>query len=142
MTANPRDVYDRLTKKHMLSPIIACAILGNIQQESNFKTTTEGFDGTGSTGLCQWLGARLAYLKKCALNYKTDWRDWETQVDFIKAELLTTEILAWRKLRIARTVEEATLAFSKYYERPSSKYAHNDKRVAYAKSFYSEFASE
>lgn len=141
MKVDPQQIYIRLVGKHHMSPIIACAFLGNMQQECGFECTIEGFDGTGSTGLCQWLGPRLSALKEFAKKKKLNWEDWFTQVDFIIHELATTENLAYRKICRAQTVSSAALAISKYYERPAARYAHNDKRMHYALDFYREFVS-
>lgn len=140
MKADPKAIYDRLVSKHKLSHIIACAVLGNMQQESAFETTTQGFDGTGSTGLCQWLGVRLAALKKLAKASEKDWTHWETQTDFVIFEFHTTETIAWKKVARSKTLIEATCAFAKYYERPHKDYAHNEKRIKYAQRFYLDFA--
>ena len=55
-------------------------------------------------------------------------------MEFIDWELNNTEKRAAAKLKEAKTIEDATLTFSKYYERPHKDYAHNDKRISYAKS--------
>jgi hypothetical protein len=118
----------------------ACGILGNIQQESNFSTDVLGFDRTGSYGLCQWLGPRkqqlMNYAKKNAVSPDRP----TIQAKFIVQELRTTESRANAELLRAKTPEEAAVAFSKWYERPADKYAHNDKRRHYARSWYETLA--
>ena len=139
MIADPKEIYDRLIVKHNFSKIMACAILGNMQQESNFDTASKGFDGTGSTGLCQWLGPRLCGLIASAKSKKVDPSDWKHQVDFLVQELNTTEKNAFKKLKSAPTLATATISFSKYYERPAEQYANNAKRLQYATHFFREF---
>ena len=65
-----------------------------------------------------------------------DKTDFHTQLDFIIHELNTTEKRAGNLLRQAQTVEEASDIFSKHYERPNSRYAHNDKRRSFAREFF------
>lgn len=52
-----------------------------------------------------------------------------TQIDFLLHELGTTEQTAARHLRGCATVTAAARAFSKYFERPHPKFAHNDRRI-------------
>lgn len=139
MIADPKEIYDRLIVKHNFSKIMACAVLGNMQQESNFNTIVQGFDDTGSTGLCQWLGPRLRALMAFAKSNKMEPGDWKIQVDFMTKELQTVEKNAFKKLKSAPTLATATIAFSKYYERPAEKYANNVKRLQYAAHFHKEF---
>lgn len=137
--ASPRVVYNRL-RSNGLTHNQACGVLGNIQQESNFETAVLGFDKTGSYGLCQWLGSRKAHLIRYAAQHDSNPANQLLQTDFIAEEFRTTETRARDKLKATTTVREAALAFSKYYERPSKRYAHNEKRVAYAERFAREFA--
>jgi hypothetical protein len=139
MKADPQEIYHRFTTKHKLSHMVTCAILGNMQQESNFETATQGFDGTGSTGLCQWLGVRLAQLKRFAKAKAEEYTDWEMQVDFVIYEFNSFETIAWKKVARAKTLIEATTSFAKYYERPHKDYAHIEKRIKYAQQFYIDF---
>ena len=41
-----------------------CGVMGNINQESGFRTTAVSFDGYGSLGICQWTFGRRANLEK------------------------------------------------------------------------------
>lgn len=134
MKADARAIYSRLRAGGMAHHH-ACGIIGNLMQESGLKTDVLGFDGTGSIGLAQWLGPRKRALIEYARRTKRVETDWTAQVDFILLELKSSEIAAARKLLATKTIEEAALAFSKYYERPHKNYAHNDKRVRYAETF-------
>ena len=58
-----------------------------------------------------------------------------TQVDFLLHELGTTEQTAARRLRDCVTATDAALAFSKYFERPHPKFAHNDRRIRNAERY-------
>ncbi|MEN6293782.1 MAG: phage tail tip lysozyme, partial [Methanobacterium sp.] len=127
-----------------LTPAQASGIVGNLVQESGLQldTQVEGFDKTGSYGIAQWLGNRKTNLIKFAEKAGKTHSDFSTQLDFVWHELNTTEKKAFNKLQTAKSPEEAALAISKYYERPSEKYAHNEKRINYANQFYSQFGNE
>lgn len=138
MKASPRLIYDRLIKGG-LTHAQACGILGNIEQECGFDTAILGFDGTGSSGLCHWLGPRQKALQDFARKRSLPYTDWEVQTDFILLELRTTEKLAMQKLSSCTSAASAALMFSRFYERPAAKYARNDKRMAAANRFAAEF---
>lgn len=140
MIANPRQIYDRI-RAAGYSHAQACGILGNMEQESGFRVSVEGFDGTGSYGLCQWLGSRKAGLRAFAKERGKPMSDPLVQVDWMLKELNTTERLAAGKLRACSTHASAALAFSRYYERPHKDYAHNDKRMKYAAHWAQEFGN-
>lgn len=127
------------------TPEQSSGIVGNLIQESNLKTTAiSSFAGEGSFGIAQWnpsskAGNRLGKLRAFAKDKGTDPGDFRTQLEFITHELDTVPHLGKSKLLKARNAEEAATVFSNLYERPSKKYAHNDKRVANAKSVYLQF---
>lgn len=127
------------------TPEQSSGIVGNLVQESNLQTTViSSFAGEGSFGIAQWnpsskAGDRLGKLKSFAKNKGTDPGDFRTQLEFIIHELDTVPHLGKSKLLKARNAEEAATVFSNLYERPSKKYAHNDKRIANAKSVYLQF---
>lgn len=129
--------YNYLISKG-LSPIQAAGVVGNLQQESNFDTKVLGFDKTGSVGIAQWLGERKTNLLNFAKNKGKEYSDLDTQLDFIIHELNTTEKNAYKALKQANTVEEATKAFAWKYERPHKDYAHIDKRIKYASNLVGE----
>jgi len=137
MKASPRLVYERL-RSHGWSPAQACGILGNIRQESNFETCALGFDGTGSYGLCQWLGGRKEALRRYAESHGFAVDDPVVQVDFIHYEMVTSEARAGARLQCCKTPGGAAVSFSRNFERPHKDFAHNDKRIRYANSFHRE----
>lgn len=139
MKANPLLIYQRLLQKG-LTPQQACGVLGNMQQESNFQTHALGFDGTGSLGLCQWLGPRKAGLIAFAQRTGRSETDWTAQVDWIFVEFNKGESKAYQKLLLSKTPAEAALAFSRYYERPHKDYAHNPNRVKWADHYFRMYA--
>lgn len=91
-------------------------ILGHIRAESNFNTRDRG-DGGLARFLAQWHPDRQAGLKKLARETGRDPYDYDVNLEWIDLELRTEEALAYRKLREANDVEDATTAFA-HYERP------------------------
>ena len=64
------------------------------------------------------------------------------QVNFVKFEFQNKEKNAYNKLKQTNDVKEAALSFSKYYERPNIKSAHNDRRITQAREMYSIYGPE
>jgi hypothetical protein len=137
--ADPRQIYDRLCAKG-LTPAQACGVLGNMKQESAFQTHVLGFDGTGSVGLCQWLGPRKAGLASFAKRTGRKITDWAAQVDWIFIEFNQGEHRAYHELLLAKTPSEAAVEFSRHFERPAAKYANNQNRMAWAERFMRLYA--
>ncbi len=129
---NKKIAYKFFTEEKGYPKEVALGIIGNLMQEShsNLVTSAVGFDGTGSYGIAQWLGPRKKKLQEIR---PEDYDTLRGQLEFIDWELKNTEKRAATKLKESVTIEDATLNFSKYYERPHKDYAHNDKRINYAK---------
>lgn len=107
-------IYRRLIQGG-LSPVAAAAAVGHGQAESALNTTASGDDGT-AYGIWQWREDRKRGLKKFA-GGADNMSDWEKQVDYFLHELETTEKRAGRKLKAAKTIEEANDAMV-HFERP------------------------
>ncbi len=122
----------------MMSPMHAVAFIGNFMVEApglHPGTYQENGDGRG---FVQWGNqSNPAYdrfgfdglrgLVKFANERGTSWDDFDTQALFVLEELKTTEKGAYNKIMATTTREEATLAVSKFYERPGI--PHNERRV-------------
>lgn len=125
--------YNYLLNKG-LTNIQAAAIVGNLQVESGFNTSAEGdkgYSGGSSRGIAQWREGRLSNLKNFA---GSQWTSLDKQLDFVLHELNTSEKGAFDKLKEAKTVEQATEAFTRGYERPNMSQAHLGKRISHALS--------
>jgi hypothetical protein len=109
----------------------AAAILGNLVQESGLNTNAVGDSGT-AYGLAQWRGPRQAALRQYAASQGTDPSDYATQLAFIDVELNGSEKKAGAAFKNTASLEDAVNVFSSKYERPSAKWAANDKRLAAA----------
>ena len=106
--ATVRTVYGRMREAGW-SHVQVCGVLGNIEQESGFRTTVLGFDQSGSYGLCQWLGPRKRALFQFAEDRGLEVTHARTQVDFLLYELRTTERVAARYLQGCLTPAFAAL---------------------------------
>ncbi len=103
-------------------------IMGNLAQEHKFSTT----DVPGGLGIAQWLGNRRANLLS-----RPDPFNITTQLEFIMHEFKTTEGIAYRAVKAAKTVEAATVAFQNKYERCGL--CMEDRRIQYAYSILARY---
>lgn len=131
----PGIVYDFLLEKG-LSPIGGAAVLGNIAQESAFRTDSISFDGYGSIGLCQWTGGRRKNLQKYAKSLGLKETDLEAQMNFLWKELTEGYSGLVKRLKNATNVDTATEDFCWTFERPSKAYANMAYRKKQANYYY------
>ena len=109
----------------------ASAIVGNLLQESQLKTTVLG-DGDASFGIAQWNGDRRRNLHNFAQSQGKDVNDMFTQLDFVLTEnrdRFNRDVFA--KLP---TLQEKTKYFSDTYESPSMPQMGN--RIGYAQKVF------
>lgn len=102
----------------------AAGIVGNLIHESvGLRTGAinrgDGQDGSDSVGLAQWNSDRAKNLQAFAASKGKDWRDFQTQLEFVDYELNTAERKASERLRTAATPREAAAAFAEYFLRPA-----------------------
>lgn len=119
----------------------SAGIVGNLLAESkldgNSLNPGDGRDGSDSIGIGQWNGDRARALKAFAADKGADWRDVNTQLEFVNHELSTTEKAAGDRIRSASDITGAAEGMI-MYERPAGSQngpqgAHNYKgRVSYA----------
>jgi hypothetical protein len=116
----------------------SAGIVGNLMQESgpSLNTSVKAAGTEQSFGIAQWNAASGRYqeLQEFAKDLGQPWTDLDVQLRFITFELEKYPYLGLSKLRAARTIEEATIAFEEKYERPSV--PHRNSRLAYAKDIY------
>lgn len=104
-----------------LSIAQAAGIVGNLVVESmGLNTTIEG-DKKTSIGIAQWHDTKPGVGRKTALfnyakNNGLDWKDLDTQLNFLWTELKTTPRLGLAKLQKAKTAKEASFIFGCYFE--------------------------
>lgn len=109
----------------------ASAIVGNLLQESQLKTTVLG-DGDASFGIAQWNGKRRENLHSFAQSQGKDASDMFTQLDFVLTEnrdRFNRDVFS--KLP---TLQEKTKYFSDNYESPSIPQIGN--RIGYAQKVF------
>jgi len=105
------------------TPEQAAGIVGNLIHESGGKLNTnaraagDGADGSDSIGIGQWNSGRAESLRAFAASKGKDWRDYQTQLEFVQHELTTSESGAAQALKNAKDVRGATEAMLQY-ERP------------------------
>ena len=150
-------IYFKLIEAGM-SPVGACAMLGNMQAESGMRAnnaqdgygyTDEGYtakvdagqlnfiDSIGY-GLCQWTyGPRKLKLLQFARSRGVSVGDEDMQVDFCIQELRSEYPKLWLYLCDATGVYEAAEKICTEYERPAVNNV--NARAGYANGFYMQF---
>jgi beta-lactamase superfamily II metal-dependent hydrolase/N-acetylmuramoyl-L-alanine amidase CwlA/3D (Asp-Asp-Asp) domain-containing protein len=129
------------------TPEAACAVIGNIQQESGLKPTAVN-SSSGATGLCQWLSARLDGLKNYAASKGTQWTDVATQCEWAweecKGKDSTTKSLLDKNcggpdsFKSLTDISKAVDLWRKCFERCGEHEANDAKRLQYANNWYSQ----
>ena len=137
-TVKAKEIFDYLTTKHHLSPVIASGILGNMQTESGLRTDAHN-PSEGAIGLVQWEGPRRTQLEQFAKSEGKPVTDWHVQVDFMMKELHGSESGAFAKLQTAETPMQAAAIFDKYYERSSGEA--RGQRMANAENIHKQVAT-
>lgn len=136
---NMKTIYDYLTKKG-LGTVAACAVIGNIGQESTFQTDAVSYDGNNSYGICQWTFERKTALHDFAKSKGKPVSDLGVQLDYLWHEFETTEAQA-----IADTIaseddlDTATEVFCKSFERAGKPEMQN--RLKFAHEAFDSFAN-
>jgi hypothetical protein len=136
--SSARDAYQFFINRGY-SKEAAAGIVGNLVFESGMRPTIPGDQGT-SFGLAQWHAERFDQLRDYAKSVSKDWRDPQTQLEFVDRELRTTESVAGGLLRAATTPEQAAAVFAQAYERPKG--FDYTGRQSIAKSLYDGTASD
>ena len=117
------------------------AILGNIQQESEFNTNTTN-SNSGAYGIFQWLGSRKKALENFAKEQGKKVSDLQLQLDFAWHELTGSESksLDYLKKNSEDSVSNLTVGFESVYERSGG--VGNANRVTYANEWASYFSGK
>src|SRR5574344_1878545 len=92
-------------------------IITNIKAEKNGKTDA---NGNGGYGLVGRRGSRYEELKKYAKAKGSDWKNLDSQIEYIDQELRSSELKAYKQLSKSKTAQEAAYNFAKYFERPEA----------------------
>jgi hypothetical protein len=139
MMDRAKAAYEYYVQQKGLPPHVAAGIVGNLAHESGMNPMIHESGNTGEgRALAQWgVNARYKDLQAWAKAKGRDVNDMYTQLDFILEEP------GWSKKALdamskTKTPEEAAMAFAQKYERPNEKFAHYDKRQAYARQLLPE----
>ncbi len=81
-------------------------------------------------------------LRKSRLLAKPGYDTLQVQLNYIWEELNASERAAYRTIKATTTIELATLAIRKSYERPGEKEANDAARLAYAKKAFAKFSKK
>lgn len=133
-STNEEKIWGFLKTKGLSDEQVA-GIMGNLQQESNFDPTA--VNEIGATGIAQWLDGRKDALEAFAKSKGKDIFDLQTQLEFMWHELETTEKEALNSLKQAITIQGASDAWFKDFERAGD--SSGGTRVNYGQEIYSKF---
>ena len=139
-----------------ISPAATAGIMGNIQNESGFKSDVIQGNGKGpAAGLFQWenynnKSKRWAEMNKYAQSKGKPWTDLQSQMEYGLMEMNTenwmwktpavkslTHVSSFEEFKKMTNPADAAIAFSNHFERPGK--PHNERRVADANKFYEQF---
>lgn len=146
---SPQGVYQYYTSQGV-SPIIASAIIGNIDAETSFDSNVFAGLRRGDQGQAgfagQWTAKRLQNLENFAYGRGHKQPTFRDQLDFFMHEGVSGQDPgAKRALELAsqsKTPEEAAKWFMMYYERPSVDRAQQARREQSARQIYEQFGGK
>jgi LysM repeat protein len=112
------------------SPEQAAGLVANLQAESGRNLNPAALNiPEQAYGIAQWRGSRQRNFAK-EMRKPLEGSSLQDQLEFVQWELNNTEANAGRRLKSAKTAEEAAAIVDQYYERSSG--AHRQKRMAMA----------
>ena len=120
----------------------AAGVMGNIQQESGFRTEAIGDNGT-SGGLVQWHDTsygvgRFTNLKNFASEMGKSWDTVEPQLGYLAKELDEGYSDVYNNVASANSVEDAVKTWVNDFERPADKPGEIVKRTPIAQAYYDD----
>ncbi len=119
-----KDIFYFLKNEMGMNDAAACGILANIEEESGFRPTLSGDDGT-SYGICQWHGSRFTDLKNFCSEKGYSYKTLTGQLYFLKHELEARYPTMLSKIRRVENTAEGAYSsgytFCYDFERPSNK---------------------
>lgn len=134
-------------------PVQAAGIVGNLEAESNFSTTVVSqFAGEYSQGIAQWNPAfgRLQKLKAYAAQQRSDWRNFDIQLQFVVQELrgnvpepaphnVHNKLVKCERYTGGVGDDNSTWIICRYYESPQDPQGKLRQREIYADRAYKQF---
>ncbi len=140
---NKRIIFDYITNELKLNAAVACGILANIKNESNFDPEAIG-DGGDAYGICQWNSRRDTMVKFCEDNGFGSWRNIYGQLAYLGYELETYKKSVGDFLKnIPNTPQgayDAAYHFCYYYEIPANRTTKSKERgILAVNTFWCDF---
>lgn len=121
------------------TPVQAAALMGNLMQESGKGLNTGAIGDNGNAiGMGQWNGPRKRSLQRFAEARGVDWRDLDTQIEYLWRELNGSERGAWAQIKAAPDAAAAAKIASEQFWRPGT--PHLSNRMAFARMVYDQYA--
>ena len=119
-----------------------CAVMGNIHQESGFRTTAVSFDGYGSVGICQWTFGRKTKLKNFLKSNGYPLDSIEGQCKYLVKETAQSYKSVNRLLvnEVPESLNYICDYFCDHWEIPNPKYANKPTRRKYAQIYYARYS--
>jgi hypothetical protein len=105
--------------------------IGSLTQESGLMSESVN-DQSGAAGIAQWLGPRAAKFKEM-FGHSVEEGTFAEQVDFYLWEMKNTEKTADKRIRMAKTPEQAAEIHAKEFERPGANEINLDARYRFAR---------
>lgn len=122
-----------------LSPKGACAVMGNIKQESGFDPEAYNVAGA-SYGLCQWLGGRYSNLIAFCEEHDYSYSSSYGQIKYLMHELEGYPDLLSDLQNNDGELADKVYRFVAEFERPADVSGTTYTRTGYAEAYYAEFA--
>ena len=119
----------------------ACGVMGNINQESGFRTNAVSFDGYGSLGICQWTFGRRTNLENLLKSHSFAVDSLEGQCKFLDYETKTSYPSVYTYLTTEVNLNAAQIArkFCDEWERPAAEYANYTRRETSALTYHTRY---
>lgn len=133
MNENLRWLLLELTVHYGLSLEAAVGIAANCWYESHWEPGAIAYDGSGSYGLCQWLGSRQSLLWAWCSRNGLDASTVEGQAAYIIYEL--SEVY---DIDLTGSAYDCAYNFCLYYEAPLNAYSAAVTRGQYAQELYEQ----
>jgi hypothetical protein len=130
MALTPQEIFEFYLRRGY-QPHQAAAIVGSLQQESQFNPQAVGDEGT-AFGMGQWRGPRFQNLQKLAKTRGTSWTDPETQLIFLDWEVRGGGDHAGKKILASRDLNEALSAAYDFWRPAASREVEMHRRGRFA----------
>jgi len=121
----------------------AAGIMGNIEQESGFRTEAYNPNDNGgpSGGLVQWHNDRFTGLKDYAASIGKSWEDVDSQMGYLSQELNSSKKHVYDEIQNASNVESAVDTWVRKFEIPANIPGEIKNRTPMAQSYFDDHSN-